>query len=519
LDIKPQTSSVNQSYVLKIALFLTGISGIVAEYVLSTLASYFLGNSIVQWTMILSTMLFSMGLGSRFSKGIKTHLVEKLIIVEFTLSILTSLSALLVYTVSAFTDYTGFFIYLMSIAIGVMIGLEIPLVTRINQQYESLRVNIASVMEWDYFGSLVGGVFFAFIGLPLLGISYTPFVLGVTNFIVAIWLFYKMDQNIKLYRKGLLQIFGVLVSTILILGFIFTDNIILFGEQRKYKDRIVFEKQSKYQKIVITKWKNDYWLYINGNEQLSTFDEFLYHEPLVHPIMKMVKEHKNVLILGGGDGFAVKEILKYKGVEKITMVDLDPAMTDLGKNNKIMRRFNKDSMHSNKLEIFNEDGFNYLEETNEYFDVIIVDLPDPKSLEINKLYTKEFYQIAKLHLRPNGMIITQAGSPYYSTEAFNCINKTMKEGGFNTLPLHNQVMTLGEWGWIMGSKKLPSEIIKKQLQSLEYNDIETRWINNEAMLQITSFGKGIFKSSDLEINTINNPVLYQYYLRGNWDLY
>lgn len=510
---------INQSYVLKIALFLTGISGIVAEYVLSTLASYFLGNSIVQWTMILSTMLFSMGLGSRISKSIKSHLVEKLIVVEFSLSILTSLSALLIYTISAFTDYTGFFIYLMSIAIGLLIGLEIPLVTRINENYESLRVNIASVMEWDYFGSLVGGVFFAFVGLPLLGISYTPFVLGVTNFLVAIWLFYKMNQNVEINKKVLLQIFGVFVTTVLILGFIYTDAIILFGEQRKYKDRIVFEQQSKYQKITITQWKKDYWLYINGNEQLSTFDEFLYHEPLVHPAMGIVKDHRNILILGGGDGFAVRELLKYKDVENITMVDLDPAMTDLGKNNEIMRKFNKDSMHSEKLTIFNEDGFNYLEETNEYFDVIIVDFPDPKSVELNKLYTKEFYQMAKIHLRPNGLMITQAGSPYYATEAFNCIQNTMKSAGLNTLPLHNQVMTLGEWGWVMGTKKIPSEILKDKLRKLEFEGIETRWINNEAMFQITSFGKDIFKSEEVEINTINNPVLYQYYLSGNWDLY
>ncbi len=511
--------SINQSYVLKFALFLTGISGIVAEYVLSTLASYFLGNSIVQWTMILSTMLFSMGIGSRLSKSIKKHLVEKLIIVEFSLSILTSLSALIVYTISAFTDYTGFFIYLMSIAIGVMIGLEIPLVTRINQQYESLRVNIASVMEWDYFGSLVGGVFFAFIGLPLLGISYTPFVLGVTNFVVAIWLFYKMNQNLKLYKKELLLIFGIVVSVVLVLGFIYTDAIILFGEQRKYKDRIVFEQQSKYQKITITQWKNDYWLYINGNEQLSTFDEFLYHEPLVHPIMGMVKDHRNILILGGGDGFAVRELLKYNDVESIVMVDLDPAMTDLGKNNEIMQKFNKDSMHSDKLTIHNEDGFNYLEETDKYFDVIIIDFPDPKSVELNKLYTKEFYQMAKIHLRPNGMMITQAGSPYYATEAFNCIQKTMQSAGLNTLPLHNQVMTLGEWGWVMGTKKMPSDSLKQNLRKLNFDNINTRWIDNEAMLQITSFGKNFFKSNDLEINTINNPVLYQYYLGGNWDLY
>ncbi|MCK5825094.1 MAG: polyamine aminopropyltransferase [Ichthyobacteriaceae bacterium] len=513
------TKQVNQSYVLKIALFLTGISGIVAEYVLSTLASYFLGNSIVQWTMILSIMLFSMGLGSRLSQMIKSKLIEKLIIIEFTLSILTSLSALTVYTISAFTEYTGFFIYLLSIAIGTLIGLEIPIVTRINEQYEPLRVNIASVMEKDYFGSLVGGVFFAFVGLPYLGISYTPFVLGVTNFVVAIWLLMKMKNTVELSGKLSIYLFGVFVSVLLFLGFIYTDNIILFGEQRKYKDRIVFEEQSKYQKITITQWKNDYWLYINGNEQLSTFDEFLYHEPLVHPVMQLAKEHNNILILGGGDGFAVNELLKYKDVKHITMVDLDPAMTNLGKNNPIMTKFNNNSMSSPKLKIINTDGFNFLENTSEFYDVIIIDLPDPKSIELNKLYTKEFYQIAKIKLRTNGLLITQAGSPYYATEAFKCIEKTMKSAKLNTLPLHNQVLTLGEWGWIIGSKHLTSDKLKSKLRKINFDNIETRWINNEAMLLITSFGKDFIELETQDINTINNPVLYQYYLNGNWELY
>jgi len=510
--------SSDKSYVLKVALFLTGISGIVAEYVLSTLASYFLGNSIVQWTMILSTMLFSMGLGSRLSKYFKENLIESLIKVEFTLSILTSLSALSVYTVSSFTQYTGIFIYLSSIAIGVLIGLEIPLVTRINENYESLRVNIASVMEKDYFGSLVGGVFFAFIGLPILGISHTPFVLGVTNFIVAVWLYFQMDKSVELKNKHLLKAYGVFVTVILILGFVYTDEIILYGEQNKYKDKIVYEEQSRYQKITITQWKDNYWLYINGNEQLSTFDEFLYHEPLVHPAMNLALEHKNILILGGGDGFAVKELLKYDDIEEIVMVDLDPAMTRLGKENPIMRKFNKDSMHSDKLEIINMDGFNYLEETNKFFDVIIVDLPDPKSVELNKLYTKEFYQIANLKLRPNGIFITQAGSPYYSTAAFNCIEETIKAGGFNTLKLHNQVLTLGEWGWIMASSNMLTEEMKNKLVNSKI-DVDTKWINEEALMQITSFGKQFVKTKNVQINTINNPVLYQYYNNGNWDLY
>jgi len=185
-----------------------------------------------------------------------------------------------------------------------------------------------------------------------------------------------------------------------------------------------------------------------------------------------------------------------------------------------MRKFNNDSMHSDKLEIINMDGFNYLEDINKFFDVIIVDLPDPKSVELNKLYTKEFYQLALFKLRPNGMIITQAGSPYYATKAFKCIDKTMLAAGFNTLKLHNQVLTLGEWGWILGSKTQEEKLLKKRLQSIKYDHVKTRWINNEAMYLISSFGKEFYKKDGkIDINTINNPVLYQYYISGNWDLY
>lgn len=136
-----------RSNILKLALFCTGLSGIVAEYILSTLATYFLGDSVFQWTMILSTMLFSMGLGSRISKFLEDYLLEKFIIIEFVLSILVSFSALLTYMAAAFTDILGVIIYTLSIAIGILIGMEIPLVTRLNEQFESLRVNIAAVME------------------------------------------------------------------------------------------------------------------------------------------------------------------------------------------------------------------------------------------------------------------------------------------------------------------------------------------------------------------------------------
>lgn len=509
----------NKANILKIALFATGLSGIVAEYILSTLATYFLGNSVLQWTMIVSLMLFSMGLGSRFSRFFKKNLLEYFIGIEFLLSVLVSFSALICYSVAGFSPYVGFVIYFLCIFIGVLIGMEIPLVIRINDQYEPLRVNIASALEKDYYGSLIGGVFFAFVGIPFLGLTFTPFVLGMVNFLVALLVFFRL-QNLLL-KKFLfrLRISLVFVGILLIAGFFMASPIMIFSEQARYKDKVIYQAESKYQKIVVTQWKDDYWLYINGNQQLSTLDEYLYHEPLVHPIVNLAKKPQEILVLGGGDGCAVRELLKYSSIQKISLVDLDPMMTDLAKNNPIFKNLNKNAFNNSKVEVFNADGFNFLEDKNRFYDLIIVDLPDPKSIDLNKLYTKEFYQLCYLRLRKNGFLITQAGSPYYASKAFECIDTSMQTAGFQTVKLHNQILTLGEWGWILGGKNTNSEKMKSQLLETKFENIETRWLNQEAMKLITSFGKNLIETGEIKVNTISNPVLYRYYLEGNWDLY
>lgn len=510
-----------RSNVLKLALFATGLSGIVAEYILSTLATYFLGDSVFQWTMIVSIMLFSMGLGSRISKSIQTNLLEKFITIEFILSVLSAFVSVITYSASAYYGYVGFIIYGLSVIIGLLIGMEIPIVIRLNDEFENLRVNVSTVMEKDYYGSLLGGVFFAFVGLPYLGLTYTPFILGSINFLVAIGLFIMLRNSVDTKIKQRLKLACIGVFALLLSGVALAKPIIAYGEQSRYKDRVIFEEQTKYQKITITRSEDGYWLFINGNQQLSSIDEVMYHEPLVHPVMSLSQNPVNVLVMGGGDGGAVREILKYPTVEDITLVDLDPAMTDLGQTNSWLVSMNNNSMNQDRVAIINEDGFTYLTDDVKYYDVIIIDLPDPKTIELGRLYSFEFYKLCYNRLRPNGVIITQAGSPYYAAQAFNCINLTMSEAGFNTIPLHNQVVTLGEWGWILGSKSVPQKKLKSVLQALNFDDVPTEWINTEAMTLVTSFGKKVFPgdSSQIEVNKIHNPVLYKYYLDGKWDLY
>jgi len=514
------------SFVLKAAIFATGFAGIVAEYVLSTLATYFIGDSIFQWTMIVSLMLFCMGLGSRLSKRITKNLIQNFLFLEVTLSVLVAFSSVLVYTLAAFSTYYEVVIYLLSMLIGLLIGLEIPLVVRINKEYDDLKTNISSILEKDYYGSLLGGVFFAFIGLPIIGLSYTPFILGLINFFVAGIVLYRFKDKIPKPKLNRLYYILSIAFVVLITGISFTNPIIAWGEQTKYKDKIIYSEQTKYQNIVLTEWKDEHWLYLNGNLQFCSIDETMYHEPLVHPVMQLYSKPQNILILGGGDGCAVRELLKYPSVKTIDMVDLDGKMTDLGKNNPVLIDINNGSMSSSKLSIYNKDAYIHLEHDNStFYDIIIIDLPDPRSVELGRLYSHEFYSICNRKLRPNGILITQAGSPYFATKAFKCIEKTMTSANFTTIPMHNQVLSMGEWGWIIGmkNKNITKPELKKRLESLRFSNIQTKWINTEAMKLLTSFGKDSYlnKSSQesIEVNKIHNPVLYQYYLKGNWDLY
>lgn len=289
-----------------------------------------------------------MGLGARFSKIFDKNLLKIFLLLEFTLSVLVSFAPLLVYTASAYTQAIGILIYSLAILIGLLIGMEIPLVIRINDDYEKLRFNISNILENDYYGSLLGGIFFALIGLPVFGLIYTPFILGFVNFSVSIVVLIFLWELLQTDERKSLTAIGAFILILLTTGVFITDPVIRYGEQQKYSDKVIYAEQSNYQRIVITQWKNDYWLYLNGNQQLCTRDELMYHEPLVHPAMSLHPNPVNVLVLGGGDGCAVREILKYPKVEKITLVDLDPAMTELGKTHPILTQLNENSLHHEK---------------------------------------------------------------------------------------------------------------------------------------------------------------------------
>ena len=510
----------NFSNILKVSLFATGCAGIVAEFVLSTLATYLTGNAVFQWTLVMSFMLFAMGVGSRLSRIFYSNLIDIFILVEFLLSILCASSAALAYGLASFITNINLFIYFLGFVIGCLIGMEIPLVTRLNEEYEELRINISGVMEKDYYGSLLGGLLFAFVALPCFGLTYTPIILGSINFIVAaiiLWKFICLVQN----RKLAIASFFICLSFLIILT-AFSSPIIRFGEQSRYKDKIIFAKQTKYQKIVMTRWRKNHWLYLNSQVQFSSYDEERYHEPLVHPVMNLSINHSNVLILGGGDGLALREILKYPTVKNITLVDLDPAITQLAQKHPVLLKINKSSMRNPRVQIINTDANDFLKKNSDLFGVIIVDLPDPDTIDMMHVYSIGFYKLIEKHLIKGGAFVTQASSPFFTRKSFLCIMKTIQYSGFSVLPYHNNVPTMGEWGWILGIRKqeISPEKLKQVALMVDFSNIQTRFINKDAMLSMTHFGKGTFEDiKKIQINKRLDPVLHYYYRSGSWGLY
>lgn len=527
-SVEPASSSVKKAqkhrlsgnFLLKACIFATGLAGIVAEYVMATLASYLLGDSVLQWTLTLSIMLFAMGVGSRLSKYFQTALLDAFVWVELLLSLLCATSAAFIYLLSVYIQWIAPVIYMLSFGIGLLIGLEIPLATRLNDYFEELRINISSVMEKDYYGALLGGLLFAFVALPYLGLTYTPIILGSINFLVAAALFIR---HRKVLVRGKQLSAGFLFVLVFLIALAWNVKpIILYGEQQKYVDRVIYQQQTPYQRIVITQWKEYFWLFLNGNEQFSSYDEERYHEPLVHPAMKISNARKQVLVLGGGDGLAVREILKYPDVEQVTVVDLDPAITRLGQTHPLFVQLNEDALNHPRVHIINQDAYAFLKESSQLYDVIIIDLPDPKTVDLARLYTREFYQLTARHLSRGGVMVTQAGSPFFSRKAFLSILKTMRAAELSAIPYHNNIPTLGEWGWVLGVKgvSISPENLKKRLSQLSFEDINTRFLNRDAMISMLNFGKGELDDyNQVDVSQELNLAVYKYYKSGTWELY
>lgn len=485
------------------SVFIIASCGLVYELVAGALSSYLLGDSVTQFSTIIGTYLFAMGVGSYLSRFVVKGLVARFIQIELMVGLIGGFSAALLFLVFAWL--AGPFklvLYGLVLLTGILVGLEIPLVMRILKQHYGLRDLVSQVLTFDYLGALVVSLAFPLLLAPHLGLIRTSLMFGLLNALVAAWAIWLFRDQLG-GQKGLLAQCGV-VSALLIGGLVGADRLTHLAEENLYADEIIYTETTPYQRIVLTRWQDDIRLFLNGNLQFSSRDEYRYHEALVHPGLQAVKQPRKVLVLGGGDGLAVREILKYPSIEHITLVDLDPGMTGLFSRLPLLRALNHDALHSPKLEIVNGDAFLWLEKNGEFFDFIVVDFPDPTNFTLGKLYTNTFYRLLEKRLSQHGLAVIQATSPLYARQSFWCIVNTIKSVGLQATPYHALVPSFGEWGYIIASRQ-------PYIQPDHYA-IGLRFLGPELTPALFSFPRDM-AAIDTEINRLNNQALVHYYER------
>lgn len=443
-----------QNRLLIVSVFIVASCGIAYELISGALASYLLGDSVLQFSSIIGCYLFAMGAGSHLSRHVKEQrLLDTFVEIELLVALIGGISASLLFMVFALAgEPFRMVLYALVFAIGLLVGMEIPLVMRIlNQQQLGFAELVSRVLTFDYLGALVVSLLFPLLLAPRLGLSRSALLFGLCNAGVALWACYSFRHALARPGRQLARSAVVL----LILGTLFatSERLTRWNEKAVYGDEIIHAQTTPYQRLLLTKWKNDLRLYINGNLQFSSRDEYRYHEALVHPVLGKLPWARNVLLLGGGDGLAVREILKYPQLQHITVVDLDPAMTRLFSQAEPLLALNKGALQNPRVRIINEDAARWLERNEDSYDAIIVDFPDPSNFALGKLYSVPFYRLLARHLAANGLAVIQSTSPFNAPRSYWCIDSTLRAAGLHTTPYHAYVPSFGEWGFIIAAHR------------------------------------------------------------------
>lgn len=435
-------------FALLFSVFVVASCGLAYELIAGALSSYLIGDSVLQFSTVIGVYLFAMGCGSYLSRFIVHGVAARFVQIELLVGLIGGYSAAALFWVYVFLSSPfKLVLYGLVFLIGTLVGLEIPLVMRLLEKKIQFRDLVSQVLTFDYLGALAVSLLFPLLLAPHLGMVRSALLFGLLNAAVAVWTVWLFREQLP--QKRALASQGGVVVLLLAAGFIGSEKLTAFAETNLYQDEIVFTETSPYQRIVLTRWKDDYRLFLNGNLQFSSRDEYRYHEALVHPGLASLPWARRVLVLGGGDGLAVREILKYPQVESVTLVDLDPAMTRLFRDVPLLRQLNRDALHSPKLRIVNTDAFAWLEQQQDVFDFIVVDFPDPTNYAVGKLYTNTFYRLLERHLNARGRAVIQATSPLYARQSFWTVVNTVASVGLQTAPYHALVPAFGEWGYIL----------------------------------------------------------------------
>jgi spermidine synthase len=191
-------------------------------------------------------------------------------------------------------------------------------------------------------------------------------------------------------------------------------------------------------------------------------------------------------------------------VQDVTLVELDPHMTQLFSQEPMLRQLNADSLRSPKLHVVNADAFSWLEQNTSHFDVVIVDFPDPTNFSIGKLYTTSFYQLVDEHLSAGGFAVVQTTSPLIARKSYWTVATTLEAVGLTTTPYHAHVPSFGEWGFILASRR-PFQAPAALPPGLRFLDVGT-------VKSLFEFPPDMSRVP-AEVNRLSNQVLVQTFER------
>ncbi|MEE2642464.1 MAG: polyamine aminopropyltransferase [Planctomycetota bacterium] len=493
----------SQQTILQVSVLIVALCGIVYELIIATIASYLLGDSVYQFSLTIGLFMFAMGMGSLITRRFAERLIEWFIATEILVAFVGGLSSIILFVVFPWTFAFKPVMYTLILLIGGLVGLEIPLLMRILSESGGFRKSIAQVLALDYFGALVGSVSFPLLLLPFLGLFRASFGIGLLNGLIALINVYAFGKLIRwpLAWKSL----TILCIGLLGIGVGSASLLKSFAQGQLYADLIVFQQQTPYQNIVLTcnEMNGEHRLYVDGHLQFAERDEYRYHEALVHPALTLSAPGTRVLILGGGDGLAAREVLKHDSVQSIDLVDIDPAITRLCREFEPVRKLNQGALEHPRLTIHHQDAFTFLQEPGSPYDCIIIDLPDPHNEALSKLYSVEFYNLVGKKLKQDGCFVTQSSSPWVTRQAFWSIAKTIEAAGFRTTSYHVVVPNFGDWGFQLAARETP------RIPEIKI-EVPTRFLNPEVLDKSTLFARDESRV-DTPVNSIFEPRLYLLY--------
>lgn len=499
---------MNRVPLLFLNVIIIATCGLIYELLAGTLASYVLGDSVMQFSLIIGIYLSAMGVGSWLSGFLDKNLAKHFVEIELAVAVLGGFSAPLLFFSFANLSYFNLVLYGMVFGIGALVGLEIPLLMRILKDELDFKKLVARVLALDYVGALVASLLFPLFLVPRLGLTRTSLVFGMLNAAVGIWGTWLLENLINKRDVNILRVKGFVVIFLLLIALIKADTLTSLAEDNLFTDNIIYAKSSSYQRIVVTKGKTGYALFLNGNLQFNSFDEYRYHEALVHPTMLSAAPNpKRILVLGGGDGLAVREILKYPSVESVTLVDLDPAMTELSKALPALADLNKNAFEDRRVTVVNADAYVWLDDNAvEPFDAAIVDFPDPNNFALGKLYTTRFYNLLKAKLKPDAAVVIQCTSPLIARNSYWCIIKTMEAAGFVVRPYNATVPSFGIWGYALA--KLQPFDAPRAIPA----NLNLKFLNDRTLAAMFEFSSDTsLPPEEIEINRLDNQALVRYY--------